>query len=160
VFISKDVLTRGDESTEFVIQFTGVSHDARKLRNDDAVDALAYCLSDVGSVLAADEAEFVGAALAVNPERLRNLPLRACALNDEEIDTLSMADENEIALREKLDALLDIQRREIAEGINDPALQRRIDAISADLAKLRGGYARRLGHIGKWNFTDEDRDNA
>lgn len=144
LFICRDVLT-SDTGAEFVTQYTGISYDGRKLRNDDIIDALAYCLAEIGPVLSADESQFVAGA-RVNVEELRKLPLRRRVLNDEELELFAEVDENETSIRLQLERALEQQRTDQRYGRTDPTVQRRIDYLTRELSKFTTGFLGQLSN--------------
>ena len=132
---------RGEDGPEFAAQFTGIRYDGRKLKNDDIVDALSYAVGDVAPALAADAAEFAAGA-RFNIDELARMPLRRCVLTEEELETWVEESEDEEALRLKLEAALELQREETALGVENPALKRRVDQLTDDLAKITNAKRR------------------
>ncbi|WP_207462280.1 phage terminase large subunit [Azospirillum sp. SYSU D00513] len=144
LYICRDVLT-SETGPEFVNQYTGIAYDGRKLKNDDIIDALAYCLAEIGPVLSADSSQFVAGA-RVNVDELRRLPLRRQVLGEEELELFAEVDENEISIRLQLDRALEQQRTDQRYGQTDPTLQHRIDHLTRELAKFTTGYLGQLSN--------------
>lgn len=143
VFVCKDAL-KGESGQAFTIQLCGIREEKRqvKLSKDDIVDAFARLLDEFEGFLGSAASSHVAGA-KVDYEALSRMSLRRNALNEEELEYWACQTEEEYDLQYKLDHLLAVQRQEVAQGNEDPALARRIEALKKDIAKLQGGFSQR-----------------
>ena len=72
------------------------------------------------------------------------MDLRRCVLTEEELEWWVEESEDQEALRLKLEASLAWQREETALGVDNPALKRRIEQLTDDLAKITNAQRRIL----------------
>src|SRR3546814_19942881 len=71
-----EAVVAGDDAQETIKQGTHMTRDARSLRHDDRVDALAWALSAVGQMLTVDEADNLRTYAEHTLEELLKTPIR------------------------------------------------------------------------------------
>lgn len=128
----------GTDAMETIKQIANVTADARNLRHDDRVDALAWAVAAVGSMLTVDESESLETASRHRMDDLLRLPLRRGGITEGGLEARSLEmSEAEERLRMKLDNALAIQEEELRRGDVDQRFAAYIEALQRDLAAFR-----------------------
>lgn len=127
------------DAHETVKQITNVTTDARSLKHDDRVDALAIALATLAPMTRADEGDGVEVNAQQELQRLLKLPARMGGITDEESPEAwrYQADENVQRLQFKLDHALRCQAEELRDGIVDARYAAWIGRLQQDLANAK-----------------------
>jgi hypothetical protein len=139
VLILDRAITENEDAGEMVKQLTGITRDARSLRHDDIVDALAWALATAAPLLRVEAEDNLPSLRRQKVEELFNLPLRMGGLSpDDPLAELLLADdEHEEFLKQRLDRLLETQADELRRGIVDHSFAAHIEAARKELADYR-----------------------
>lgn len=128
----------GTDAMETIKQITNVTVDARNLRHDDRVDAFAWAVAAVGSMLTVDESESLETASRHRLDDLLRLPMRRGGITEDGLEARSLeVSEDEERLRMKLENALAIQEEELRRGEVDQRFASYIEALQRDLAAFR-----------------------
>jgi hypothetical protein len=146
VIMLEDVVS-GDDALETIKQYTQASADARKLRHDDRIDALAHALAAVANQLLIEENEGLQTKAEATIERLLRTPIRKGGITENGLEmALLEKTDDEMRLEHRLNQCLEIQADEMRRGIVDPRYDQYIQAMREDLTKLRRWRTPSLTH--------------
>jgi len=136
LFILKEAL-KSQGGQDLINQFTSASYDGRiGVKYDDILDALSHAVAAVSPALQMDEGDALAASM-INLDHLVDQSLRRGGITWEEYEQLTEVDHTHEARKERLRHLLDVQRREIAIGYNDPRLQATIESLNKQVQEFK-----------------------
>jgi hypothetical protein len=133
-----EAVVTGNDAQETIKQITHMTADARELRHDDRVDALAWALVTIAPMIQGDEAETLPSASRTEYERLASLPFRKGGFASDLYEAMADFNEDEERLRMKLNNALTRQEQELRDGHVDPHLSLYIQQLQKDVRNMGG----------------------
>ena len=126
------------DAMESLTQIVGMTGDARSLRRDDRLDALAWAISAVGSSLVVDETDQLETASRQKMEELIGLPLRKGGIKEDGLEARTLGiNEGEERLIWKLERAEEQLLKERRAGHIDAKYERYVDKLRAEVDKFR-----------------------